>query len=223
MNYLKVNTHKLNLRNKPNLQNSKIVGVLDKGEEVKLLSFAEDYKWAKVKRSIGKIGYCSYKYCLGVPDPDYIKVNDYNWLKVGFGELQTTELTDPRENHRILTYLRTCESLGDDYKNSDETPWCAAFMNWCIEKAGYAGTNSAWALSWKNWGQEASKRRGRIAVFERYVVDDGTTHTYGHVGFYLGMIDGKISLLGGNQSNSVSIGLYPVNNQHYRFLGCRKA
>ncbi len=223
MQKIKVNTHRLNLRNEPNLSSSIIIGVLDRNEELEVLNFVDDFRWAKIKKSNGKIGYCSYKYCLGVPNPNDIYNNDYNWLKVGFGELNTTELADPKENHRILTYLRSCEFLDDGYKDSDETAWCSAFMNWSVEKAGYAGTNSAWALSWKNWGQPASKRRGRIAVFERYVTDGDVTHTRGHVGFYLGMVDGQISLLGGNQSNSVSIGLYPVDDENYKFLGCRKA
>ena len=223
MKYLTVNTHKLNLRDKPNLNTSTIVAVMNKGEHLKLLGFKNNFRWVKVERPNGTIGYCSYKYCLGVPNPNDIRSYDYKWLKIAFAELHTAELRGPEDNNRILTYLRTCESLPDDMKNSDETAWCSAFMNWCVEHAGYAGTDSAWALSWKNWGQPALKRRGRIAVFERYVRQNGVTKTFGHVGFYLGMVDGKILLLGGNQKDSVSVQLYPEDNQHYKFLGCRKA
>ena len=223
MQQLKVNAHQLNFRNQPNTNTSIILGVMDKGEVLDVIEFVDHYKWVKVRRQNGTIGFCSYKYCLGVPDPELVRSNDYKWLKIALGEMNINELLDPAENYRILTYLRSCEFLDDSFKNSDETAWCAAFMNWCVEQAGYAGTDSAWALDWKNWGQASAKRRGSIAVFERYVYDNGVKHTYGHVGFYLGMIDGRISLLGGNQSNSVSIDAYPILDDRYKFLGCRRA
>lgn len=224
MKQLQVAAHKLNLRQHPTTKDSLIVGVLDKNEILELLDFEDEFRWAKVKRiSSGTIGYCSYKYCIGVPHPNYVRSNDLKWLKIGLGELNTSELKDPLENHRILTYLRTCEYLSDDLQNTDETAWCSAFANWCVEQAGYTGTNSAWALDWRYWGQPSANRRGAIAVFKRYVQVDGITETRGHVGFYLGQIDGQVSLLGGNQGNRVSIITYPVDNDKYKFLGCRKA
>ena len=40
----------------------------------------------------------------------------------------------------------------------------------------------------------------------------------GHVGFYVGMIDHDIMVLGGNQGDMVSIGSYPIRN----LLGVRR-
>src|SRR4030095_2451187 len=76
--------------------------------------------------------------------------------------------------------------------------WCSAFANWCVEKAGYEGTDSAWAKSWLTWGKKlATPRRGCIAVFTR---GDG-----GHVGFYISKTSSVIKVLGGNQSDEVNI------------------
>ena len=34
----------------------------------------------------------------------------------------------------------------------DETPWCSAFVNYCMEQAGIRGTRKANARSWLDWG-----------------------------------------------------------------------
>ncbi|MFA0964567.1 TIGR02594 family protein [Roseivirga sp. BDSF3-8] len=162
-----------------------------------------------------------------MPEPEDIRANDYRWLKIAFGELDTAELSDPGENYRITQYLKSCEeSLAFINENSDETAWCSAFMNWCVEMAGYAGTNSAWALNWRHWGQEAEARRGAIAVFKRFVFKNDQRYTFGHVGFYLGRDpdkDERVLILGGNQGNRVKVSSYPVKSRSYELLGFRRA
>ena len=222
MKHLIVNTFCLNLRKKADAE-SDILAVLKKNQIVELISFHSYHYWAMVKTQSGKVGFCAFKYCLGVPDENQIRRTDYKWLKIAFGEENIEELRGPNHNKRILSYLHSCDRLNDELKKADETPWCAAFMNWCVEKAGYEGTNTAWALSWAEWGQEATNRRGRIAVFERYVMEGGVKKTYGHVGFYLGQTDDdQVIVLGGNQNNKVTVSHYPKDNDKYKFLGCRR-
>lgn len=227
MTQLLVNTHRLTLRQQPDRQ-AQAIGLLQGGETVVVLGFSDEYYWANIKRKNGETGWASYKYFLGVPEKKHIRRNDYKWLKIAFGELNTAELPDPKENRRVTQYLKTCE-LSIDYinENSDETPWCSAFANWCIEKSGYQGTNSAWALSWKNWGIPSSKRRGALAVFKRFVTRNGVKETHGHVGFYLGKDSkhpDKIKILGGNQGNPgfVKISSYPIKSDRYELIGFRK-
>ena len=227
MKRLLVNTQRLNLRSQPNTQ-SQIIGLLKGGEIVESVGFSNEYYWARIKRDNNQVGWASYKYFLGIPESRYIRSNDYKWLKIAFGEINTAELPDPKENRRITQYLNTCElSLDRMNENSDETAWCSAFANWVIEKSGYQGTNSAWALDWRNWGIKSNPRRGALAVFKRFVIKNGVRKTYGHVGFYLGKDTeqpGKIKILGGNQGSPgfVKISSYPVKSNKYELVVFRR-
>jgi len=97
-------------------------------------------------------------------------------------------------------------------------PWCAAFANAMLARAGYEGTGSLMARSFLNYGSVTYRpSEGDIAVFKR-----GRSRTAGHVGFYVGeqVINGKkyILTLGGNQSRSVNVAYIPAS----RLLGFRK-
>jgi len=219
-------TNNLNLRSEPSLQ-ANILGQLNKNEIVRVIEFTSTLSWVKIERENNQIGWSSYKYFLGIPDSNLVRQNDFKWLKIAFAELGTPELEDPLENQRIVQYLKTCEySLPHINEESDETNWCAAFTNWCIENAGYSGTNSAWALDWANWGTKAENlTRGSIAVFKRFVMSEGVKQTFGHVGFFLGRDqedENKLVILGGNQGNTVSIKSYPIKSDEYEFVGFRK-
>ena len=99
-----------------------------------------------------------------------------------------------------------------------ETPWCAAFVNSVLTAAGVEGTDSLLARSFLDWGQEGYRAEiGDIVVFSRPPTD-----WQGHVGFFINseVIDGVeyYRVLGGYQSDRVSIDLYPVS----RLLSIRK-
>jgi uncharacterized protein (TIGR02594 family) len=106
-------------------------------------------------------------------------------------------------NPRVLEYLRST-SLGNAIPDGDETPWCSAFVNWCIEQAGLQGSNSAAARSWHNlpWGRAiANPVPGCITVLRR----DEAGPEFGHVGFFIRETGTEILLLGGNQGNEVNL------------------
>lgn len=122
------------------------------------------------------------------------------WLKIAWQELGVKEdESKEKANPRIVEYLKTTSDVSKEEANSDETYWCAAFVNFCVKEAGIKGTNSAGARSWEDWGEELKQPIiGCIAVFKR---TGG-----GHVGFYIGSEeDNNILLLGGNQDNKVCI------------------
>lgn len=97
------------------------------------------------------------------------------------------------------------------------TAWCAAFVNATLQQTGVKGTGSNLARSFLDWGEEAKDpRRGDLAVFSR----GDPSGPYGHVGFFDGYNeDGTIRVLGGNQSDAVSLGSYSPD----RLLGFRRA
>jgi uncharacterized protein (TIGR02594 family) len=109
------------------------------------------------------------------------------------------EIPGERANKRILEYLRTCGISGDN----DEIHWCSAYINWCVIKAGYKGTNSLLARSWLKRGTILTKPRlGCIVIFER------GKPWQGHGGFYLDKNNDVIFTLGGNQSDRVGVNGY---------------
>jgi uncharacterized protein (TIGR02594 family) len=147
-------------------------------------------------------------------DSDRVKADDPPWLKVAFEELdlQVKEKPGAATNQRIAQYLQSTRESSPGHE-SDETHWCSAFVNFCIEKStGSQGTNDLAARSWLGWsdGKRLSNdrpTRGCIVVFAR---PSGGPRS-GHVAFYLsGSPQNGIRVLGGNQSNAVSIATQPL-------------
>lgn len=131
--------------------------------------------------------------------------DDPLWLKIALREEGIAEAEGPKNNPRILEYHSTT-SLKKAMATQDSTAWCSSFVNWCMKKSGVAGTDSAWALDWKDWGKLLEEpKRGCVVVFSR----KGTTTNGGHVGFYIGDTSKLIEVFGGNQGNSVNQSRFP--------------
>lgn len=134
----------------------------------------------------------SYEHLLGRPCP-------FLYLSIAAGEVGQREILGPGDNPRIVEYHSSTKLCATD----DETPWCASFVNWCLEKSGIEGTASARALSFLAWGVPCGPRLGAVAV-----IDHGGGK--GHVGFPVGFDpQGRHVLLGGNQGNMVSYKALP--------------
>jgi uncharacterized protein (TIGR02594 family) len=91
--------------------------------------------------------------------------------------------------------------------DGDATPWCSAFVNWCLHRAGVPGTRDAGSQSFAVWGHQVwskndgplptSARTGDIAVFQ-----DLSDPRFGHVCFFKQISTSRpmsIEVLGGNQ------------------------
>jgi uncharacterized protein (TIGR02594 family) len=95
--------------------------------------------------------------------------------------------------------------------------WCAAFVNSVLAELGIPGSESVseWPLtarSFLGWGKRVREPEiGDIIIFPR-----GTEAWQGHVGFYYGTEykNGRkhYLILGGNQSNAVTIELFPARS-----------
>lgn len=107
----------------------------------------------------------------------------------------------------------------------DKTPWCSAFVNWCLQNASPAilGTNSAASQSFvKNvgWGTEVwnkrdrwpptAARRGDIAIFT-----NRSDPAHGHVAFFDRATPRQphhVDVLGGNQFNRDGLHTFNVKS-----------
>lgn len=123
-----------------------------------------------------------------------------------FGE--ATRLKGIHEKRNASVVLGFAKSLGGIiakvYKNTD-TAWCGLFVAHCISFAipgEPLPANPLGARNWMKFGVPLSKgAKGAVVVFWR-----GSKSGYqGHVGFYAGEDSEAIHVLGGNQSDAVTI------------------
>jgi uncharacterized protein (TIGR02594 family) len=134
------------------------------------------------------------------------------WMAVALREVGQNEIAGARHNDRIIDYHATTTLQA----TADETPWCASFVNWCLREVNIAGTNSALAASWLNWGQPCDPRAGAITVIFNTNASASLTSTGNHVAFLVQKTATHYILLGGNQSNQVKISRYPIASWQLR-------
>jgi uncharacterized protein (TIGR02594 family) len=129
------------------------------------------------------------------------------WYQIAMAELGQQETAGTAHNPRIVEYHQATGLRAQD----DETPWCGAFVAWCLNAADipYDKTSAASARAWLDWGRELKRPTiGCVVVFWRGRRDGWQ----GHVGFYAGRdAQGRILVLGGNQGNAVSVRPYSAD------------
>ncbi|MGA9581433.1 MAG: TIGR02594 family protein [Allosphingosinicella sp.] len=133
------------------------------------------------------------------------------WYEFALQELADRVAESGSGDHpRILEYLATCSDLEEGEWERDSTPWCSAFVNWCLARAGIAGTDSGWARSWAEWGEPIDPPRvGAIAVWVRGRASADDPVVTGHVAFFAEDFGDSLLVLGGNQSDRVCLKAYP--------------
>ena len=91
------------------------------------------------------------------------------------------------------------------------TEWCAAYVDYVLELNGLNGTDSLLAKSYLGWGIQVQEPE----LWDVVIFDRGREAWQGHVGFYMGSFtrNGQVfyMILGGNQSDAVTIEAYPRN------------
>lgn len=164
---------------------------------------SDDGKWKFCTNAWGESGWYPVERLSPLGEVALQKESEkYPWLPTAFAEFGNREIPGPQHNPRIVEYLNSTDLALKYPSLPDETDWCAAFVNWCIEKAGIASANSALVNPWTKWGKQSSPpERGAVTTF---LWDDG----WAHVSFYLGDIGNYVVCLGGNQSDSVWISVY---------------
>lgn len=130
------------------------------------------------------------------------------WTLRALIELRVSEVPGRGSNDRILDYLKvTTEAGAPRVPSDDATPWCAAFMNWCLIKEGLPSSKSHAAKSFSNYGVSLpSPVPGAILVFNR--AGANAPAWQGHTAQFLckDRNDPRFwRVLGANQNDRVSI------------------
>jgi uncharacterized protein (TIGR02594 family) len=90
------------------------------------------------------------------------------------------------------------------HTKQDTVAWCAAFLNWCLERAGRPSTKDSGSQSFATtelFSVTNSPVEGDIAVFTCYKSGTSSSYGIGHVTFFMrGIDDSHFHALGGNQS-----------------------
>lgn len=132
-------------------------------------------------------------------------------LEKAFSQYGITEIAGENDNPEVVKYF---EKIGF-HNLKDEVAWCSAFMNWAAKEAGLEHSGKLNARSWLKVGDPVEVPHvGDVAVFWR----ESPTSWKGHVGIYINEDENNIFVLGGNQSNMVTIRPYSKT----RLLGYRR-
>jgi len=106
-------------------------------------------------------------------------------------------------------FIQWCHSLsGLGFDQPDEVPWCSSFVNAICWMLRLPRSKSAAARSWLGVGTVIDLVEATIGydivILRRFIngIDNGVS---GHVGIYAGHDSTSVFLLGGNQSNQVTL------------------
>jgi uncharacterized protein (TIGR02594 family) len=137
------------------------------------------------------------------------------WMAIAVEEAKKFKGSNEAEIEKTTNYQVEIKD-GQKTMVGDEHPWCAAFANWCLDMAGYPTDKG------KDWAGRANgfvqHTTGSVNPKMPYnplykIIDkpiygaiavEGKPNRGHHVGFVYGMDEGDITLLGGNQSNSIN-------------------
>lgn len=127
--------------------------------------------------------------------------------------LKGTKETAGKGSNKVI--LDWADKLDIAY-TGDDIAWCGLFTAHCMKTGAPADPSPKGALSARSWltyGREVKPQLGAILVFWR----GSKAGWQGHVGFYAGEDATTFSVLGGNQSDAVSVARISKD----RLLGAR--
>lgn len=123
------------------------------------------------------------------------------WLERAWAEFGVREAGGVANNARVQAYFR---DAGHASVKDDAVAWCAAFACAVLERSNVQSPKSLRARAFLDWGEAIdTPRPGAIAVLRR-----GRSAATGHVGFVVGVAGATLYLLGGNQSDGVTVAAF---------------
>lgn len=126
---------------------------------------------------------------------------DLPWLHEAVRLIGVAEAPGAANNPIIISWA---QNLGLGAYTDDEIPWCGLFVAHCIRTGlpnAILPPNVLAARAWQRFGNKCQPQLGAVLVFWRHSIADWR----GHVGFYWAEDRQAFHVLGGNQSDSVTI------------------
>jgi uncharacterized protein (TIGR02594 family) len=127
-------------------------------------------------------------------------------------------------NPNILACYRVC-GLGYERDSSEIAyAWCAAFVSWALSEAGIQSPKTMGSQVYRTYGEEVDWRTLEDIRKNDIVIFKSRTRSGGHVGFVVD-IDYKAQkflVLGGNQSDNVSIQKYGIESRSQYVVNVRR-
>lgn len=133
----------------------------------------------------------------------------------------TKEVSGAASNPAVLAMLQ----LDGAWPKDDAVAWCSAFCNWIAWLLRLPRSKSLAARSWLAVGTPVALEQAEPG-FDVVILQRGAgaqpgpsvLDAPGHVGFFAAVEGKEILVLGGNQSDQVSLARFPVS----RVLGVRR-
>lgn len=117
-------------------------------------------------------------------------------------------------NHPFVVWCHGSTTMGE---SPDEVPWCSSFVNRLAWLLRLPRSKSAAARSWLDIGTavdlEDATPGWDVVIFRR-----GASPVSGHVAVFAGMEAEAVRVVGGNQSNGVTLASFPFE----QVLGVRR-
>ncbi len=123
------------------------------------------------------------------------------WLELALNLLDVKEVIGHGSNPLIIDWAA---KLGLSDYHDDDIPWCGLFVAHCISSQlseESLPNNPLLARNWQKFGKQTSPGLGAVLVFWR----ESKTSYKGHVGLYWAEDEDAYHVIGGNQSNAVTI------------------
>lgn len=76
-------------------------------------------------------------------------------LDIALGEYGTIETSGPENNPDVMKYFH---ETGRTWVDADSTPWCDAFADWVVQKAGGQITPGLLARAWMDAGVPTDRK-----------------------------------------------------------------
>ncbi|MCW8108898.1 TIGR02594 family protein [Alteromonas ponticola] len=123
------------------------------------------------------------------------------WLEIAMNLLDVKEVVGQGSNPLIIDWAA---KLGLSDYHDDDIPWCGLFVAHCISTQlceESIPNNPLLARNWRKFGKQTTPGLGAVLVFWR----ESKESYKGHVGLYWAEDDTAYHVIGGNQSNAVTV------------------
>lgn len=135
-------------------------------------------------------------------------MKELTWIQEARNFIGTTEIAGAKHNPVILGFWK---AIGISWGVTDEIAWCAAFTGAMLKRAGLPYLETGLARNYTDFVRQT--KAGKKLTKPHYgcivVMWSGSpTGTQGHIGFCVGVQEGKpdnLMILAGNQGNRVGI------------------